>query len=803
MAGHETTSSTLSFCYCNLLKNPDKLLKAQKEVDDIVGRGLPELKHLNQLKYLDACIKETLRLSSPISVISVHPKEDTLLAGRYPVSKDNVVQILIRGIHHDPAVWGDDVEEFKPERMLNGGFEALPPNAWKPFGNGIRACIGRAFAEQEMIINMALVLQNFQLELADPSYELRLKSTLTIKPEGFQIKVRRRTGLSSSVIPGSILSSQANGDHGENVRSGFPVRTKSADLPVHISVLYGGNSGTCQSLAEDFQSKAVSHGLKTIIGSLDSGTENLSTDGPILIITSSYEGQPPDNAKKFVSWLEKTAAYKESNMFQGVKYAILGVGNSDWASTFFRIPKHVNDLLAQGGAQQIVEPGYIDTKTDPTGPYEDWLDTLWPALEHVTGLDSTTHATAAIQVSIQSSPIKKVLVQDDIKTGIVLRNDELADAEVGAAKRRIEIQLPDDATYTVGDYLVILPRNPPEMVTRVLQRFQLSEDNIISIKNSNKKYLPIDPVPAFEFFSGSVELGTPVTRRQLQLLADHADNEKTKFELEQLAQKGDAYEKLLRKRYSILDMLEEYSVHLPLAAYIDTLPALAPRQFSISSSPLHSRSGSPGVTIASLTYDVLTATAWSRHGIFRGVASTYLASRNPGDRVSCFVRPTAVNFRLPLDLQTPIIMMATGTGIAPMIAFIEERAAIAAGGSQKLGPAILFYGCRDPEKDFLYRKELEEWEKQDVVNVYPAFSRSKVDVQPKYVQDAVWEQRDTVAQMFREGGKIYICGSAERLAKSASAVCKRIYCEKTGETSEAADKWLESHRQERYISDVF
>lgn len=55
---------------------------------------------------------------------------------------------------------------------MNGGFENLPPNAFKPFGDGPRACIGRAFAEQEMTMAVALIIQNFQVEMADPSYNL-------------------------------------------------------------------------------------------------------------------------------------------------------------------------------------------------------------------------------------------------------------------------------------------------------------------------------------------------------------------------------------------------------------------------------------------------------------------------------------------------------------------------------------------------------------------------------------------------------------------------------------------------------
>jgi cytochrome P450/NADPH-cytochrome P450 reductase len=85
-----------------------------------------------------------------------------------------MILMNLKGLHHDPKVYGDDADVFRPERFLNGGWENLPPNAWKAFGDGIRACIGRTFAEQEMIMVVALILQKFQVELADPGYQLRM-----------------------------------------------------------------------------------------------------------------------------------------------------------------------------------------------------------------------------------------------------------------------------------------------------------------------------------------------------------------------------------------------------------------------------------------------------------------------------------------------------------------------------------------------------------------------------------------------------------------------------------------------------
>ncbi|CAD0112093.1 unnamed protein product [Aureobasidium uvarum] len=795
VAGHETTSSTLSFTYYNLLKNPDTLLKAQRQVDEVVGDNVLGLQHLSKLTYIDACIKESLRLSSPITRWSVCPRKDTTLQGKYEVKKDVQLVSNLRALHHDPAVWGDDHDDFKPERMLRSNFEKLPPNSWKPFGNGTRSCIGRGFAEQEMIINIALVLQRFQLQLADPTYELELKSTLTIKPWNFKMEVRRRPGKALMVgIPGGVPTTMAM-KH-EQQHEHVQAQGESSKAPV--SIFFGGNTGTCEALAENLRTKLTDHGLSASIASLDTMTEHIPNQ-PVVIIASSYEGQPADNAKQFMAWLEGVGD-KNASILKGAVYAVYGVGSSDCASTFHRIPKLVNELMEKAGAAKIVDLGLSDVKTDLFGPWEDWVDQLVNALVKSTGARSV--AKPVTEVIIRESKLTSLLGGKDMNVGTVVANNQLAGTEVGPAKRHMDIRLPDGMSYTAGDYLVVQPRNPDETVHRVLSYFGLRENDVLEVKGSSKAFLPAEPTPMEEFLAGAVELSQPITKRQLENILAHAtpeQQEEYKGFLEE-----SSYQHFLEKRYSILDILEETSIALPFSLYVDMLPALTPRQYSIASSsldPANNPQHKPHADIVSLCFDVHTSPALSGHGSFFGVTSTYLASRRIGDRISCFVRPTNVGFRLPGNTETPIIMFAAGTGIAPMRAFLQERAAIAAAGSRKLGPAILFFGCRHPEKDFIYREQLIAWERQGVVKVVSAFSRGNTD--PKYVQDAIWEHREEVAKMFMDGGKIYLCGSAARLGKSAAEVCKKVWCEKNGKSMEEAEAWLQSVKTDRYISDVY
>ncbi|MBR8497903.1 cytochrome P450, partial [Burkholderia cenocepacia] len=192
IAGHETTSGLLSFATYFLLKNPDVLQRARDMVDEVVGNDTPRIEHLARLRYIEQILMETLRIWPTAPAFAVTPLADTKFGGKYPVSPNDIIMILTPMLHRDVSVWGDDVEAFRPERFEPENAEKLPPNSWKPFGNGARACIGRPFAMQEAHLVLIMLLQRFDFSFADPNYELQVAETLTLKPTGLRINVRPR-----------------------------------------------------------------------------------------------------------------------------------------------------------------------------------------------------------------------------------------------------------------------------------------------------------------------------------------------------------------------------------------------------------------------------------------------------------------------------------------------------------------------------------------------------------------------------------------------------------------------------------
>ena len=150
VAGHETTSGLLSFATYFLIKNPDVMGRARAEVDAVLGTtAAPTFEQVQRLTYVRQVLDEALRLWPTAPGFMRQPREDTVIGGRYALPAGTPVNVLSQALHQDRTIWGADAAEFDPDHTAPDRMAALPPHAYKPFGTGQRACIGRQFALQE------------------------------------------------------------------------------------------------------------------------------------------------------------------------------------------------------------------------------------------------------------------------------------------------------------------------------------------------------------------------------------------------------------------------------------------------------------------------------------------------------------------------------------------------------------------------------------------------------------------------------------------------------------------------------
>jgi cytochrome P450/NADPH-cytochrome P450 reductase len=808
IAGHETTSGLLSFATYFLLQNPEVLARAYEEVDRVFGPDpsvVLTYAQVNQLTYVGQVLKESLRLWPTAPVFALSPLKDTMIGGRYRVKKPYQIVVLSPMLHRDPAVWGDRAEVFDPDHFTREAESRRPANAYKPFGNGQRACIGRQFALQEATLVLGMILQRFKL-IDHTRYRLKLKETLTVKPDGFRIKVRRRADRDRLGRDGGRAAT------GVTRLASAPAAAAPAlaTRPRHgtrLLVLYGSNLGTAEEVARRVAEGGEAGGFNVTTAPLDAYAGRLPTDGAVIVTSASYNGTPPDNAVRFCEWLRNADPGAVS--LAGVRYTVFGCGNRDWAATFQAVPRLIDERLTALGAERVYPRGEGDAREDFDGQFQAWHEPLFGTLAKAMGVDLSrsagadeAHLTVEAVDGVDASPFVESLGARAMRVAI---NRELQ-TKVGAdpsprSTRHLELDLPDDVTYRAGDHLGVLPRNGDEVIARVAARFGLDPASSVrlGLAGGRKTFLPVDhPIRVSGLLGDYVELQDPATRRQLQVLAGHTECPWTRPRLLALAEDEARYrEEVLGRRKSLIDLLEEFpACQVPFGHYLELLPPLRPRYYSISSSPLQQ------ARRCSITVAVVEGPARSGRGTFRGVCSAHLLRQSENDLVHAFVKDTKSAFRLPENPATPIIMVGPGTGFAPFRGFLQERAVLRAQGLA-VGPALLFFGCRHPQQDFIYEDELRAFAEQGVTRVYACFSRVAGEAKT-YVQDQIRQQRTLVWKLIQEGAVVYVCGDASRMAPDVRRAFTAMYQEETGSDERAGEGWLDRLTADnRYLVDVW
>ncbi|HVU02309.1 MAG TPA: cytochrome P450 [Polyangiaceae bacterium] len=187
-AGHETTATSLAWAVERLLTTPRTYEKLAAEVRSATKEGGVDPEVLASLPYLDATVKEVLRLRPVVPVVGRVLKKPFHIAG-HDLPAGSVVAPCIYLAQRNPRVF-DEPEEFRPERFLEN-----PPDPFSflPFGGGVRRCIGAAFAQYEMKLVLGTILHRFDLELAQPAPVRIVRRAITFFPElGTRIRVTRR-----------------------------------------------------------------------------------------------------------------------------------------------------------------------------------------------------------------------------------------------------------------------------------------------------------------------------------------------------------------------------------------------------------------------------------------------------------------------------------------------------------------------------------------------------------------------------------------------------------------------------------
>ncbi|RIB11914.1 hypothetical protein C2G38_2202195 [Gigaspora rosea] len=399
----------------------------------------------------------------------------------------------------------------------------------------------------------------------------------------------------------------------------------------------------------------------------------------------------------------------------------------------------------------------------------------------------------------------------------------------------LELDIKDlEFSFIPGDAFEIFAPNHEVLVKGILNTLGI-DDNMaheeISIEAAEGIVdLPIHlkkfgSTSIFELLRYGVDLTSLPRKALLRMMADYTSNDQEKRSLLFLCSKQGSQQlnRLYEQRPTILDLLVTFpSCKPPIERLLDTLPQHQPRYYSIVNSPLMNPNE---LHFAFNIVDYYTPNPYNIQKL--GVCTTWLDKLcghvnemnvrkllNSNITIPIALKMNQSGFNVPSDLSKPLIMIGPGTGVAPFIGFLQHRelqflSEKKINNDKHLGDMWLFYGCRDKEKDFLYRKELEGFVDRGILKeLFVAVSRAPgagVDGKPKYVQDIMRIQgRDLFELITKKDAIIFVCGDAKGMAKGVNDALADILVEHGQmQQSEALDllkKWL---REKRYLRDLW
>ena len=793
IAGQLTTSELMPNAVYNLLHHPAVLSRVQSEVDAAFGADddhLPSYDDVGKLTYLRQVLSETLRLSPPVLNFDRMALTDTVIGGRYPIGAGEAVTVLTGALHRQPE-WGDNPELFDPDRFEPTVAAARPGGLFKPFGTGARSCIGRQFALHEATLAIGRLIHRYRL-VDSQHYVLQWDSQLSRRPVGFRLDLVRRTPAerrSPAPVTTTPVAPAASSASASRVKAGTT-----------LAILHGSNLGTCRALASQLAEEATDLGCAATVAPLDDAAGRLPEADAILIVASSYNGQPTDDAREFVAWLLGADAALEVSP----RFAVLGVGDRNWADTYQAVPKRIDERLTDLGGQCLVPRASADTSGDLNGTVEEFSTALWGAMsQHYGDPDAaavTTDDEPLYDLHTIVGPVTAAIdARFEVAPMTVLVNDELvsADNALGQAKRYVRVALPEGLEYQTGDHLTVLADNPPDDVDAVLNALDIDPELRLSInpRRTSRRLIALDrEVSVRELLTHFVELRKPATRSQLRRLAATNPCPPERQRLDELAEAADPCV------LSPLECLREFpACEVTGAELLELLEPMTPRHYSIASSSRRSPD------VVALIVSVLGSPARSGAGLFKGVASNHLAGVAPGAQIRARVDPARQAFRAGADPEKNVILVSAGTGVAPFCGFLGDRLAAKQEGAP-YSPALCFFGVRDPDVDYIFREQFEEADELGIVAMRPAFSRAPQNG-VRYVQDRIAAEADEVWELLGDPAKdthVFVCGDGGKMAPAVRQSFLDIYRARTGvDESEARDWLIGLVESDHYVEDVW
>eukprot|EP01022_Parablepharisma_sp_SALTPOND_P026936 TRINITY_DN65258_c0_g1_i1.p1 TRINITY_DN65258_c0_g1~~TRINITY_DN65258_c0_g1_i1.p1 ORF type:complete len:607 (-),score=68.00 TRINITY_DN65258_c0_g1_i1:91-1911(-) len=545
---------------------------------------------------------------------------------------------------------------------------------------------------------------------------------------------------------------------------------RKSPLVQEMTIYFGSQTGTAASFAKMLFEEASNYTVsaKIVDLALFDPVVLESEKLAIFIVATYCKGLSTDNAKVFYHWLTDEASIKP-NSLKSLNFSVFGCGNSGFKA-FNRVAKTTTAKILERGAKLVYEPGYGDANGCLEDDFTMWKAGLWAALgvqQKVCSIPKSDN----FQEFVITCPSHCGLSQEDLELDVAAKQYNAASTIYITNIRQLRQSTEETATYSIelnirdsglsyhtGDLLAIYPENDPEVAEKLakLQGWTLGEKFVLKRKEGSNTPAPFQgPITIQDVLTRIYDLSGLVQKSVLKKLAAVCQNpENIEYYIEH-------YDKFKEKHLSIVDLIVENKIKLPFIDFAFMCGKIAPRYYSISSS--HKMHPEMIRLTAVLTNKLVDG------NIKKGLCSSYFErifdlAFNPSKKimnspikVRAFVKDSVFGMQ---DFTAPVIMVGPGSGIAPFIGYIEEREyCMRMVPGTDLPPLILFFGCRNKAKDFIYKKELERWEAMGALTqLHVSFSRDQE--RKTYVQDLIKAEKENLYNLITiQEATIHVCGS--------------------------------------------
>jgi len=752
-------------------------------------------------------ITETLRLYPPLILLmrKVMATEG-LKVGAHTIPKGDVVGLCAPASNLDPRYWSD-VTQFKPERYLAGADAAdmfdsrsvghgLMQGFMLSFGGGAHMCSGRRFGYLQVSTIWTILLRDFNMEMVTPLPKPAYNDMVVGPDAPIMVKFKRKTSLAQSLrnhraapaataatakpAGGAAAAAVPTGVSGGGVSLSKPIGTAAFPRGPMI-ILWASQTGTAEGFGNLLMREARQRGYDA--RSLDMegyAPEKLQEEdeAPVIFLMATHgEGEPTDNAVAFYRFFEE----ERCDNLKSVKFSVFGLGNRQYQH-FGAMGIWIDTKASALGATRLHELAIgDDDQGDMEGEFEQWREGLWRALCGADAADAASArqlAPAAAQFeckwlgaagSAAAAPpppdaltfLSMAHPKHAVHACRVAASAELTQQPQHGSVKQVEFACvaptaKDTAaqlTYAMADDLAVCCDNGSALAATVAARLGLDLEQVFELSGGAAAPLLPTPCSVAQALRYHTDLRAPASKELLLLLAASCADAAEAEALACLARpegRQAYYDRIVRDGRGLAELLAESpSCKPPWAALLELCPKLAPRYYTISSSPEADGGATVHLTVKVLREPMRGAEARTKEG----VCSTQLGSLAAGD--TAFVSVRSSGFVLPADPAAPVIMVGPGTGVAPFRAFLQEMRAGGGGGGgggRRTGPSKLYFGCRRPGEDYLYQGELASYVADGTLSsLRVAFSRAQAA--KVYVQHLVRDDGAELWGLLQRGGE--------------------------------------------------